>query len=336
MKTLKKVLFDSRWAGDHGIGRYAREIYPALNNIQHEKITAGDPLNVIDLAFQSLRSRLSKDTIFLSPAYNAPLLFPSRSIITIHDLMHIHFPEYSTPIRRLYYQTLVKSACQQSPCVFTGSEFSKQQIIQWTGIDEGKVIITGYGVDERYHQCTKQWAPGHPYFLYIGNTRPHKNLARLIKAFLTADINEEIILYLSGNPSPELNDLLLQQSSSKRIQFLGRIKEEKLPEIYQGATALLLPSLYEGFGLPIIEAMASRTAVLTSDITAMPETAGDAALLVNPTSISAIRRGIEVLASNSTLRKELICKGTLSAQHFTWDKVREKIYNTITGVLNTL
>jgi glycosyltransferase involved in cell wall biosynthesis len=274
--------------------------------------------------FLAMRNLPAGAALF-TPGYNSPLLVTRPFVFTIHDLNHLDRPENSSFLKRFYYQLIMRRAARQAFRVLTVSEFSRRRLIEWANLDPAMVINVGNGVEPRFNTDVVPFEPGHPYLLCVGNRKPHKNEARVLEAFARAKIDPAIRLLFTGEATPELAEISSGLAVDPRVSFLGRVAEEKMPTIYRGARALLFPSLYEGFGLPVIEAMACGTPVLTSNTTAMPEVAADAALLVDPLAVEQIARGIEQLCGNETLRVELHRKGLLQAARFSWEDVAAKV-----------
>ncbi|MFP8967017.1 glycosyltransferase family 4 protein [Pokkaliibacter sp. CJK22405] len=326
--------FDSRWVGEHGIGRFSFEIKKSkianlstnlLGNFSHI-FSLLDPIKLSKIT-------LLKRAYFISPSYNTPAFGVDRAIITIHDLMHIKFNNYKRIKNIIYYNILVKRTCRKSPLVFTVSNFTKDEIAKWANIPKNKIVTIYNGVDKSFTPEAEPHKHNKPYLLYIGEKKPHKNLLRLINAYSRTISAEKIDLLISGTPNKELTALIEELKLTKKIHFTGFIEESMLPSYYKGALALLLPSLYEGFGLPIIEAMAVGTPVLTSNITAMPEVAGGAALLVDPYDIDSISKGIDRIISDHPLRNRLSFAGLERAKFFSWDKARNDWDNALNSAL---
>jgi glycosyltransferase involved in cell wall biosynthesis len=265
--------------------------------------------------------------LFFSPGYNTPLFCRSPFIFTIHDLSHIYCPEISNPPIRLYYATVMKRACRRAARILAVSEFTRTQIIDWSGVSPEKVSNVGCGVDPAYDPNGDSYGLPFPYFLSVTNRKRHKNEYRMVEAFAKASLDPRIHLVLTGESTPGLVGCIEAHQLRSRVNFVGIVPEERLPSLYRGAEALIFPSLYEGFGLPILEAMACGTPVVAANTTALPEVAGDAALLVDPTSVQQISRAMEQVVSDTSLRQQLREKGRMRAAEFSWastvSRVRE-------------
>lgn len=326
MKRLN-VLFDERWIGPHGIGRVATELQVRLDPSSLRM--KGSPVSPVEPFRFWLNVFNRKDAIVFSPGYNAPI-FPIRNFIfIIHDLNHIECVDNSSFLKRLYYSIIIKRACRYSLRILTVSEFSKERIVAWSGVSPDKVVNIGNGVGEIFCPDVESAEFGYPYFLAVSNRKAHKNELRTLEAFCVADVDVEVRMVFTGTPSKDLLDLARARGVEDRLVFLGRVNEADLPGLYRGALALLFPSLYEGFGLPVIEAMACGTPVLTSTTTALPEVAGDAALLVNPESVREISDGIRRLYEDEGLRAALREKGLERCKLFQWDAVAARVHRVL-------
>jgi glycosyltransferase involved in cell wall biosynthesis len=325
------IFADQRWIGPHGIGRFARNVLP---EIQYSPVALGGnpaaPLDAWRLS-RALRN-LRRGDLFFSPGYNSPLFCPSPFIFTIHDLSHIYCAENSSPMIRLYYATVAKRACHRAAAVLTVSEFTRSQILAWSGVSPEKVINVSCGVDPAYRPEGNQYAFPFSYALCVSNRKPHKNEFRLVTAFARSRV-PDLHLVFTGEPSPGIMECVEEQHVSNRVHFTGIVPEAELPSLYRGATALVFPSLYEGFGLPILESMACGTPVITSNVTALPEVAGDAALLVDPASVEQIADAIEQIVSDTSLRSCLRQKGLARASHFSWRRTIDRVNEVLTSAM---
>jgi glycosyltransferase involved in cell wall biosynthesis len=236
------------------------------------------------------------------------------------DLNHIDRPENSSAAKRIYYALIMRPAARKAYRVLTISEFSRKRIIDWAGVSPEHVINVGCGVDSSFHPKATAHAPGYPYMLCVSNRKKHKNEERVIHAFAQASIDPVIRLVFTGEENDETRKIVELLNLKNRVVFTGKVAEENLPGLYRGALALVFPSLYEGFGLPPLEAMACGTPVITSNITSLPEVVGDAAIMVNPLDVEKIAHAIQTLAEDNQLRQELGEKGLQRAKLFSWDK----------------
>jgi len=324
------IYADQRWIGDHGIGRFARNVLAPLDYCPVP--LASNPAAALD-SWRLARalSGLTRDDLFFSPGYNTPLYCASPFVFTICDLSHIYCPENTSPMIRLYYATVAKRAARRAERIVTISEFTRRQIVEWSGVAAEKIFNVACGVDAAYYPGGEIYGLPFPYLLCVSNRKRHKNEFRVVEAFAKADISSEIKLVFTGNPMPELADSVARHHLTERVHFVGRVPEIRLPSLYRGAKALVFPSLYEGFGLPVLEAMACGTPVLTSNVTAMPEIAGDAALLVDPASVEQIAAAITSITHDESLRARLKEKGLVRARKFSWSETCGRIRGILTG-----
>jgi glycosyltransferase involved in cell wall biosynthesis len=331
-KETENIWFDARWLGDNGIGRFAAELLARLGPFR-ELSAPLKPTHPLDVLYLSCRMLAARFPAWYSPGYNAPLVALSRYVFTVHDLNHLDLAANSGFLKRLYYRVVLRRACRRAARVLTVSEFSRGRIIQWSGVAPSQVVNVGNGVSAPFGPSGAAYRPGYRYLFCVGNRKSHKNELRLLQAFGAAPIDPAIRLLFSGWASPELSAQVRDLGLAERVHFLGRLEDEALAEIYRGAVALVFPSLYEGFGLPVLEAMACGTPVLTSNQTALPEVAGDAALLVDPLDCASIACGIGRVVNDVELAKELAARGLRRVEFFSWDAVAEKVRCVLLEVL---
>jgi glycosyltransferase involved in cell wall biosynthesis len=325
------IYADHRWIGNHGIGRFAKHVLAGLDYCPVP--LSGHPAAPFDswrLA-RALRGLTAAD-LFFSPGYNTPLFCSAPFIFTIHDLSHIRCLENSGPAIRLYYATIMKRACHRATKILTVSEFTRTQIIEWSGVPPEKVFNVGCGVDPAFQPEGEKYPLPFPYLLCVSNRKRHKNEFRTVEAFAKSGLAREMKLVFTGNATIDLTRCIDQNQIGSAVKFLGPVPEEKLPSLYRGATALIFASLYEGFGLPLLEAMACGTPVVTSNVTAMPETAGDAALLLHPTSVDEIASAMIRVVTDESLRKHLRENGLARSSHFSWEQTRDSVHHLLSGL----
>jgi glycosyltransferase involved in cell wall biosynthesis len=211
----------------------------------------------------------------------------------------------------------------------TVSEYSKREIANWANIDEEKIINVGNGVGLPFGTNGRRYDPGYPYLLYVGSRKPHKNLPRLLQAYSLSGIAKELRLVISGAQDQKTVSDIHRLELTRHVMFLPLDSTEQLAEAYRGATALLFPSLYEGFGLPPLEAMASGVPVLTSNVCSLPEVVGEAAILTDPIQVESIAEGIRQIATDSGLRALLSTKGLVRSQQFSWDETAHRVVHIL-------
>jgi glycosyltransferase involved in cell wall biosynthesis len=322
------ILFDARWIGDHGIGRFAREVIARLPEVEAVRGSIA-PLSPLDPLYTSWIIRKNKPAVFYSPGYNPPLYSISPFVFTIYDLIQINLPSNKSLMKSTYFKYIVRPACHRAFKILTTSEFSRTSIINWSHVSPDKVINVSCGVSDEYHPEGPRYEPGYPYLLYVGNRKPHKNLPGLFEAFRLSGINSKIKLILSGDPDRETVNLIRENKLQNSVVFAGIIPERMLPRYYRGAEALVLPSQYEGFGLPVLEAMACGTPVVTSNSTSLPEVAGPATLLIDPDKSDEIAGAIHRVVNDSSLRERMRKLGIEQAKKFSWDKTADSVKSVL-------
>ncbi len=266
-----------------------------------------------------LRPDLCHYTNFL-----APVMDDRPYVVTIHDMGLETLSDAHPLVKRLYTRRLVPHTARKATLIVTNSEYSKWEIVRYLGIPEDRIRVTPLAASSEFvpqrRDCVTQ-----PYFLYVGNIEPRKNLERLIEAFARVPDKQHQLLiagnrwYQGSAPVQKAKSLGL----NGRVKFLGYVPREDLQGLYSNATAFVYPSLLEGFGLPVVEAMACGTPVITSNNSSMQEVAGQAAVLVDPRSVNAIAEALTNLAESSALRDELSGKGLQRASEFSWAKTAE-------------
>lgn len=327
------VKFDISWVLCGGIGRFSHEISKRLKvDFFSVSNPPSKPINILKFFIKT--ALFPENTLIISPSFIPPIFSRCSYIFTIHDLNHLDIKANDGVLKTFFYNYIIKIGCRRAEKILTVSEFSRHRIIEWSGVSPDQVVNVGNGLDPSFTPNAAHYVPGYPYFLCISNRKLHKNEARLLRAFALAKIDPKIRLLFTGLPTEDLLDLIQKLGIESRIAFSGFMKESELSGLYTGAEGLLFPSLYEGFGLPVIEAMASGIPVLTSNTSSLPEVAGDAALLVNPESIDEIRVGIESLFYDNDLRAGLIAKGLERAKLFSWDMVAARVQKVLDEVVN--
>lgn len=325
------IHFDTRWFGPHGIGRFASELFSGLPgcvplDIAVAKLSPFDPL-----ASSWVASKLHAGCYF-SPGFNPPLRCPVPLFFTIHDLIHLRIPEESSAVRRLYYRTVVLPAARRATRVLTVSEHSKRDILEWSGLPAERVSVVGNGVSSAFAPEGEAYASAQPYFLHVGRRANHKNVPALIQAFALSGLPGQARLVFTGAPDTATVNAAARAGISGAIDFREQLDDESLASLYRGALALVFPSLYEGFGLPIVEAMACGTPVITSRGSSMAEVAGEGnALFVDPHEPAELAHAMECVAADASLRTRLRDKGMKRAGTYRWDRVIDRVRDALTS-----
>jgi len=284
--------------------------------------------------------------LFHSTNYMLPLFLRKIAVIsTIHDLIPIKFPHFTprakkTRFNRLFRRLLIQCA-RRSDRVITVSHHTRDDLMRILGLPPEKIAVVYNGIDSKYHPQNRNGHPGSlpsdPFILYVGRFDPYKNVVGLIRSFnrFCRDRKDNPRLVLAGHLDPrypEAIQIVEELGLQARVSFLDGATEEELIQLYSAARILILPSLYEGFGLPPLEAMACGTPVIASDRGSLPEVVGDAGLIIDPEGEDSIAGAIERLWESDTLRSELREKGLRRAKDFSWEKTaREtlKVYEEL-------
>jgi len=266
--------------------------------------------------YQRLRSRL-----LFSPIPEAPLYSNCRYIVTVHDLIPLRFPNPLSPLT-YYHRYYIPQVLAQAQHILCNSTATAKDITDFFQISADKITPILLAHDDKHFRDLK--LPQHNYFLYIGRHDPYKNLHRLIAAFAALPHCRDYELWLAGSTdqryTPTLRALVNHLGITTQVKFLDYVSYSDLPLLLNSALALVFPSLWEGFGLPVLEAMACGTPVITSNLASLPEVAGDAALLVNPYMEGEITAAMQALATDSALRSHLRSLSLTRANHFSWTK----------------
>ncbi|MEE8218752.1 MAG: glycosyltransferase family 1 protein [Vicinamibacteria bacterium] len=356
-----KIAIDVRKWRDFGVGTYVRNLVRHLARLDHETTYFlfchdSDEATLRDLAENfvpvvessagyGVREHLSIPfklrrlgaELLHSPHYVRPLLCPIPSVVTIHDCIHLLFPQY-LPNRMAwrYARYMMGSAIRHSAVVFTVSEASRADILRfYSWADPEKVHVVPNAIDtellerpdeKEMERVRERYQVRGRFVLFAGNVKPHKNLERLIRAFALVreqGEHDDLQLLLIGDDVSRYGALrrAVEKTGLRQdVRFFGFVPPSTLAALYRMASVFAFPSLYEGFGLPPLEAMSCGTPVVTSRISSLPEVVGDAAVLVDPYSVEDIALGISRLLDDHDLRRQLVDKGLARARSFSWER----------------
>jgi glycosyltransferase involved in cell wall biosynthesis len=287
-------------------------------------------------SWRLLRDRLD---LFHATHYVIPPLARARAVVTIHDIIHVLYPQFLPSRAALVYaRVMIRRALRRADRIITVSYNSKRDLVDYFGIPPARVDVIYNGVAERFRpdlvaserdRVARLYGLPRPYLLFLGGEKPHKNMRNVLRAFAEARRAKPLpqALVLAG-PMPKnrsrVEALISALDLAGSVHRTGVVPEEDLPGLFAGADAFLYPTLYEGFGLPVAEAMACGVPVLTSSTSALQEIAGGYAYLVDPMDVDAIARGIVDLATDSGRRAEFAGLGLRRAADFSWDHAAEQ------------
>ena len=369
-----RVAIDTRKLHDFGIGTYIRNLLRHLARLDREseyialcRPEDSDDIRALGQNFRPVPNRSphyswqeqlsvpfavlrEKPDVFHAPHYVLPPLTPGRRVVTIHDCIHLMFPEY-LPYRlaTVYARKMMGSATRRADRILTVSESSKRDILRFFPIDPDRITVIYNAIDERFRTAPPEDAMSRvreryqledPFVLYVGNVKPHKNVERLVDAFalVRQQRSDELKLLIIGDEISKFQTLrraVHRHQLHRHVRFLGFVGEDMLSVLYRLAGVFVFPSLYEGFGLPPLEAMACGAPVITSNVSSLPEVVGDAALLVDPHSAQDIADAIVRVLSDPSLAAQLRARGLARAAAFSWERSVEKtlqIYKDVAGV----
>ncbi|MBQ7489133.1 MAG: glycosyltransferase family 4 protein [Bacteroidales bacterium] len=288
--------------------------------------------------------------IFLSPDGWLSLKTDIPQIAVIHDLNFEHHDDFLKPSHQKYMKKYFPQFANVAARIATVSEFSKQDIHTLYDIPNDRIDVVYNGVntqryvplsDERKKLVRKTYTQGHDYFLFVSAIHKRKNLANILRAFdkFKSERDSEIKFVVVGDKAGmqgDLDEVYRSMKYREDVIFLGHISTMELGWLQGAAIALVYASLFEGFGIPIVEAFHAETAVITSNVTSMPEVAGDAALLVNPYDYEEIAFAMRKLADEPDLRETLIQKGRAQREKFSWKQSADNLWNCVEKVINSL
>ncbi len=360
-----RIAIDARKLRDFGIGTYIRNLLRHLSRLDADteyvllcRQADREALRTLGPNFRpvvhtsrpysireqfSVPARLMQESadLFHAPHYVLPPLVPCTSVVTIHDCIHLMFPQYlPNRLAYSYARASLWAAARKAERILTVSETSKTDILRFCSVPAERVVVAYNAIDDRFSvrpprelidRTRERYQLDGPFALYVGNIKPHKNLERLIDAFhlVRREGFERLKLLIIGDQIlkyPRLRRAVDRYKLHKHVRFLGFVPDETLAALYRLATVFVFPSLYEGFGLPPLEAMASGTPVVASNCSSLPEVCGDAAVLVDPYSAESIAEGIRRVLADPDLRASLIERGLSRVGDFSWESSVRRVH----------
>ena len=368
-----KIAFDLRKIGNPGVGRYMKGLAESVIRRAPENeyiliVPSGfqDEIGAgcknarqvsSDAKCYSIREQVElprllvreKVDLLHSPHFNVPVFRPCRLVVTIHDVIYLACSrDLPSAIGRLYYRGMISAAARLADLVITVSEFSRKDIIRHLKIAPEKIEVIYPGIDPRF-RCASEYRTGAvrskygiagEYILHTGILKPRKNHAGLIRAFRHfLDSGRNAQLVIAGPLDESVNGLRRladELGIVHRLLFTGFVNEDDLPALYSGARVYACPSLYEGFGFTVLEAMACGVPVVCSPMTSLPEVAGGAALFANPNSPEEFGRALVDAFSDGSLRAHLVERGLTNVRRFQWDSTAARVLEVYGAVLKQL
>ena len=367
-----RIAIDARKLRDYGIGTYIRNLLRQLSRIDqsteyivlcHDEDSTfaaelGENFRPVadNSASYSIREQVTvpldlrreRAKLFHAPHYVLPPLTPCRSVVTIHDCIHLRFPQYlPSRLGYAYARSSMWVAAHHSARVLTVSEASKRDILEYFNVPESKISVIYNAMDERFSEepaadevmrVRERYQLNDPFILYAGNIKPHKNLERLIEAFhliRKGELEFAKLLIIGDEISKYagLRRTVHRYKLHKHVRFFGFVPDATLAILYRLARVFVFPSLYEGFGLPPLEAMASGTPVITSNVSSLPEVVGDAAMLIDPYEPDAIAGAMRRVMLDDRLRDDMRERGLARAREFSWGRSVRRIKDIYDEVL---
>ena len=353
------LLSGRAWYRSAGVHRYIyhllRHLEPADDGLRYT-VLLGEGGLPPDVALTALQSRwpTSRATVRVAweqlvqpwvlrrieadlvhgPVFIGPLLAPCPVVVTIHDLSFIRFPALFRPVNRLYLTVLARLSASRARRMIAVSAHAAAETTQLLGVPPERIDVVYHGVDPAFRPLPddkvaafrqRQGVPER-FVLFVGTLEPRKNLIRLIEAFARI-YDSKVQLVLVGGKGwlyDELFDRVQDLGLREAVIFPGYVMGDDLPLWYNAATIVAYPSVYEGFGLPVLEAQACGTPVLTSDVSSLPEAAGGAALMVDPYDVEALAAGLNRMLTDALLRGELRERGLVHARQFSWPRTAQE------------
>lgn len=357
----KNIIIDARMVNEelHGIGRYAYELVKGLINDErfNVKLLVNDEilakkifgnknvefiiinskfLSISEIVEIPIKINKFKDHIYYTPSFSCSPFIKLKSYITLHDLNHLALPQYYSKFHSLYYKFIVKPFSNRCEKIFTVSNFSKKEILNWLNCKEEKIVVTYNGIDEKFkpindleilNSIKEKYNLPEKFVLYIGNQKPHKNLETLLKAM----VNVNCKLIVNGKACERISNLIKTLNIEEKIKFIGYVDDGDLPVLYNLASVFVFPSLYEGFGLPPLEAMSCGCKTIVSNSTCLPEVVCEGAIIVNVLEVQEYSEKINAFLNNNLVYD--VNNGINVAKQYKWNKTIEQTADDICKVI---
>jgi glycosyltransferase involved in cell wall biosynthesis len=344
------IAVDARLIRASGIGTYVSELLPRVIAERPEiglallgpaSLLRGLPWtrtsNVriieLDVPIYSVREQVALArnappgaSVFWSPHYNIPLAWRGRLLVTVHDVAHLALPQFFGGFhRQAYARFMLRRVSRSADAIITPSQFTRLEFERLVGVPRARFEVVPNGVSQQWFNVAPSPRPHpNPYLLYVGNVKPHKNIGRLLEAFgqVAPRISCDLLI-VGKDEGLRTGDDAVQAAAGRigpRVRLLGAVPQGLLTDYVAHAEALVLPSLYEGFGLPPLEAMACGRPAIVARVASLPEVCGDAAWYFDPLDSTSIAEAILRVLEDPRLQETLRCRGLERARRFTWER----------------
>lgn len=365
---MSRIGIDSRMVAHSGIGTYLRGLLQAYDQdcsdeIDQFSLHGGNDFSFLKNSWKhydfsppiyslgeqfGYRQQLERCRLWHSVHYNIPYnKGKTKLVVTIHDIIHWIFrKKFLSPAKQFYAGIMLRRAVEHSDHIITVSEATKKDLIHHFKASEEKITVTYEGVSDYFRkldpeECTadlKSIQLPNSFFLYVGLIKPHKNVQWLVENFIKLKkehaLNEDLVIVGKRDKTyPQGYELLSKLEEIKGVHYISYATKPQLRALYNRAKALIHPSLYEGFGLTLLEAMACETPVIASSAASLPEVAGDAGLLVDPTSASDLQNAMLRLSGDQNFCEQLTARGLQQIKRFSWNKMAKETMNVYERVL---
>ncbi len=348
LKPLDPTLLISPTASSRFCSATTYTCYQIPGNLSPEQGTKGHFRRLLWTQFQLPRIyKKSRTHLLFSPVPEAPLFTNCRYVVMVHDLIGLRFPQGFSPLTT-YQRYYIPQVLGQAEHIICNSRATATDLTDFFKIPAAKItpVLLAYDANHYYYVDTVDGEKDGekdgenlencPYFLYIGRPDPHKNLHRLIEAFAALPNCQDYQLWIAGATDKRYTPLLEAQAEeldiSSQVKFLGYVPQHQLPTMIRHAIAFVFPSLWEGFGMPVLEAMACGTPVITANLSSLPEVAGDAAILINPYNPQEITAAMAAVATDAQMRSHLRMAGLARASEFSWQKTGQATVEILTHI----
>jgi glycosyltransferase involved in cell wall biosynthesis len=351
-----RIVLDARKYCDFGIGTYIQNLAAQLESrvelvlliapgdsqrmdqLSHsqKKINNSGKYSLLELISIAVDANKLQADVFHAPHYTTPFGLHMPCITTIHDILHVRGKKFFSPLQQLYARTMISHACNASTAIIVDSQFTKQELVDAFSIAGDRIHVVHLGVSPRYFKkysssdiahFRKKFGLVKPVILYTGSLKPHKNIDVLISAYAQMNHRSEYQLAFSGESITGhrvLWKLIQHKGITADVVEIGQVSNSDLALAYQAASVVVLPSLYEGFGFSVLEAMASETPAIGARAASIPEVMGNGGILFNPYSPEELTNALEKVLEDANLQKQLIQRGLENVAKFSWETCAEQ------------